>query len=129
VVKNVKLLRRVERCLVNAIFRWQRQRAKEVGVLGKPKGGVGSFTQMFSSALAMAPHLRPSLLQVQSHRKRAHSSVASQEDETPDQPGPEESEKPNEVGDVAEWAQQGLNLRPLPCEFGPGGWHVSAGVI
>ncbi len=57
VVKNVKLLRRVERCLVKAIFRWQRQRAKEVGVLGKPKGGVVSFTQMFSSALAMAPHL------------------------------------------------------------------------
>ncbi len=30
---------------------------------------------------------------------------------------------------TAEWAQQGLNLRPLPCEFGPGGWLPSASVI
>ena len=29
----------------------------------------------------------------------------------------------------AEWAQQGLNLRPLPCELDSGGWQPSAGVI
>jgi hypothetical protein len=30
--------------------------------------------------------------------------------------GREEPKKGNEVRGVAEWAQQGLNLRPLPCE-------------
>ena len=38
-VKDVKLLRSVERCLVKAIFRWQRLRAKGLGVVdGKPAG-------------------------------------------------------------------------------------------
>ena len=34
VVKNVKQLRAVERCLTKAIFRWQRRRAKQLGVAG-----------------------------------------------------------------------------------------------
>ncbi len=57
VVKDAKLLRRVERCLVRAIFRLQRRRAKALGVDGKPKGGAVSFVQMFNSALGLQPHL------------------------------------------------------------------------
>ena len=40
-----------------------------------------------------------------------------------------EAERPRVVAKTDGWAQQGLNLRPLPCEFGPGGWHASARVI
>src|SRR5713226_4791570 len=57
VVKDVKLWRAVERCLAKAIFRWQRQRAKSLGVRGEAKNGAVSFTQLFNSPLALQPHL------------------------------------------------------------------------
>jgi len=44
VVKEVKLWKAVERCLAKAIFRWQRQRAKGLGVRGEAKNGDVSFT-------------------------------------------------------------------------------------
>jgi hypothetical protein len=56
-VKEPKLLRKVERRLVEAIFRWQRQRAKELGASGKRAGGAVCFTQLFGSALQLQPHL------------------------------------------------------------------------
>ncbi|MHB8879421.1 MAG: transposase [Myxococcaceae bacterium] len=55
-VKDVKLLRGVERCLVKAIFRWQRRRAKQLGAKGKLAGGAVSFVQLFNSHLAAQPH-------------------------------------------------------------------------
>jgi hypothetical protein len=57
VVKDVKLLRSVEKCLVKAIFRWQRRRAKELGVDGTPAGAAVSFVQFFNGHLALQPHL------------------------------------------------------------------------
>ncbi len=56
VVKDVKLLRAVERCLTRAVFRWQRRRAKELGVSGKVACGAVSQLQLFSSSLAFQPH-------------------------------------------------------------------------
>jgi hypothetical protein len=56
-VKEPKLLRRVERRLVEAIFRWQRRCAKGLGGTGKRVGGAVSFVQLFSSSLTLAPHL------------------------------------------------------------------------
>jgi len=57
VVKEVKLLRRVERELVRAIFRWQRRRARELGREGKLLAGAVSFVQLFNGQLALQPHL------------------------------------------------------------------------
>ena len=57
VVKQPKLLRVLERCLTRAIFRWQRARAKKLGLRGKPQCGAVSFVQWFSSNLALQPHL------------------------------------------------------------------------
>ncbi len=56
-VKEPKLLRKVERRLVEAIFRWQRQRAKELGATSKRVGGAVCFTQLFGSALQLQPHV------------------------------------------------------------------------
>lgn len=56
VVKEAKLLRAVERCLTKAIFRFQRRRAKQLGVVGKPKSGAVCFTQLFNGHLALQPH-------------------------------------------------------------------------
>ena len=56
-VKEPKLLRRVERRLVEAIFRWQRHRAKGLGATGKRVGGAVSFTQLFNAQLGLSPHL------------------------------------------------------------------------
>lgn len=56
-VKEPKLLRKVERRLVEAVFRWQRHRAKELGARGKRMGGAVCFTQLFGSALQLQPHL------------------------------------------------------------------------
>jgi len=56
VVKDAKLLRAVERCLTKAIFRFQRRRAKQLGVVGKPKSGAVCFTQLFNGHLALQPH-------------------------------------------------------------------------
>lgn len=56
VMKDIKLLRHVEKRLLRAIFRWQRQRAKALGVVDKAFGGAVSQLQLFSSALALQPH-------------------------------------------------------------------------
>jgi hypothetical protein len=56
-VKEPKLLRLVERRLVEAIFRWQRQRARGLGANGTRAGGAVCFTQLFGSALQLSPHL------------------------------------------------------------------------
>jgi hypothetical protein len=56
-VKEPKLLRKVERRLVEAIFRWQRRRAKGLGATGRRAGGAVCFTQLFGSALQLQPHL------------------------------------------------------------------------
>lgn len=56
-VKEPKLLRKVERRLVEAIFRWQRHRAKELGATGKRVGGAVTFLQLFGSALQVQPHV------------------------------------------------------------------------
>ncbi len=56
-VKEPKLLRKLERRLVEAVFRWQRRRAKEVGATGRRVGGAVFFTQLFGSALQLQPHL------------------------------------------------------------------------
>ena len=55
-VKDVKLLRAVERNLTRAVFRWQRQRARQLGVAGQPKNGAVSFTQLFNAQLGLQPH-------------------------------------------------------------------------
>lgn len=57
VVKDASLLRAVERELVRAVFRWQRQRARGLGERGKSRCGAVSFAQMFGSALQLTPHL------------------------------------------------------------------------
>jgi hypothetical protein len=56
-VKEPKLLRKVERRMVEAIFRWQRHRAKELGATGKRAGGAVCFTQVFGSAFQLQPHV------------------------------------------------------------------------
>ena len=57
VVKEPRLLRVLERCLTRAIFRAQRAQVKKLGHLGKPQCGAVSFVQLFSSSLALQPHL------------------------------------------------------------------------
>jgi hypothetical protein len=57
VVKRPKLLKRVERRLLQSVFRWQRQRAKQLGAQGGLRGGAVAFTQYFGSALQLTPHL------------------------------------------------------------------------
>jgi ribosomal protein S27E len=57
VVKEPKLLRAVERCLVRSIFRWQRLRARQLGASGKKACGAVCFVQLFGSALQLTPHL------------------------------------------------------------------------
>jgi hypothetical protein len=56
-VKEPKLLRKVERRLVEAVFRWQRHRAKGLGGTSKRVGGAVSFVQLFSSSVTLAPHV------------------------------------------------------------------------
>jgi hypothetical protein len=56
-VKEPKLLRKVERRLVEAIFRWQRHQARGHGHRGKQAGAAICFTQWFGSALQLQPHL------------------------------------------------------------------------
>ncbi|MBL8953684.1 MAG: transposase zinc-binding domain-containing protein [Myxococcaceae bacterium] len=56
-VKEPKLLRLVERRLVESIFRWQRRRARALGARGKRLGGAVCFTQLFGSAFQLSPHL------------------------------------------------------------------------
>ena len=56
VIKDTQLLRSVEKRLLRAIFRWQRQKAKALGVQAKALSGAVSQLQLFSSALALQPH-------------------------------------------------------------------------
>ena len=55
-MKDTKLLRHVEKRLLRAIFRWQRQKAKALGLKAKAFSGAVSQLQLFSSALALQPH-------------------------------------------------------------------------
>ena len=57
VVKTPQLFKRVERQLVLAVWRWQRQRAKGLGHSGVLRGGAVAFAQFFGSALQLTPHL------------------------------------------------------------------------
>ena len=56
-VKEPKLLRKVERRLVEAVFRWQRHRAKGLGATGKRVGGAVSFLPLFNAQLGLSPHV------------------------------------------------------------------------
>lgn len=56
VMKDSQLLRLVEKQLLRAIFRWQRQKAKALGLEAKAFSGAVSQLQLFSSALALQPH-------------------------------------------------------------------------
>ena len=56
VMKDSQLLRQVEKRLLRAIFRWQRQKAKALGVQAQAFSGAVSQLQLFSSALALQPH-------------------------------------------------------------------------
>lgn len=56
-VKRPSLLRQVERCLVRSVFAWQRRRAKQLGVEGRPGCGAVAFTQLFNGHLGLQPHL------------------------------------------------------------------------
>lgn len=57
VVKAPKLLKAVERRLVRAVWRWQRQQGRRLGITGVVRGGAVAFTQYFGSALQLTPHL------------------------------------------------------------------------
>jgi hypothetical protein len=57
VVKRPVLLKRLERRLVRAVWRWQRQVARRLGVPGPLHGGAVVFTQWFGSSLQLTPHL------------------------------------------------------------------------
>jgi hypothetical protein len=57
VVKRPKLLQALESRLVQAVWRWQRQVARKLGVLGPLRGGAVVFTQWFGSMLQVTPHL------------------------------------------------------------------------
>ncbi len=56
-VKQRKLLRRVEKRLVQAVWRLQRAQGKRLGVTGKLHGGAVCFRQYFGSSLQLTPHL------------------------------------------------------------------------
>ncbi len=56
-VKMPGLVRKVERRLVRAVWRWQRARAKQLGFQGALHGGAVGFLQLFGSALQLTPHL------------------------------------------------------------------------
>jgi len=57
VVKQPKLLKRLEVRLVKAVWRWQRREAKRLGADGTLRGGAVCFWQWFGSALQLTPHL------------------------------------------------------------------------
>lgn len=57
VVKRPALLKRLEYRLVRAVWRWQRQVARRLGVVGPLRGGAVVFTQWFGSSLQLTPHL------------------------------------------------------------------------
>ncbi len=56
-MKDTKLLRGVEKKLVQAIGRWQRRRARELGIEGAVETGAVSFVQVFNGLLLLQPHL------------------------------------------------------------------------
>ncbi len=55
--KRPELVRCIERLLVRAVWRWQRARARKLGVEGTLRGGALGFLQLFGSALQLSPHL------------------------------------------------------------------------
>lgn len=57
VVKAPQLLKQVERRLVRAVWRGQRQSARQLGHTGPAFGGAVAFRQYFGSALQLTPHL------------------------------------------------------------------------
>ena len=58
VVKQPRLLKYLERRLLKAIWRWQRQQAKRAGLGARFSKGAGiCFTQWFGSRLQLTPHL------------------------------------------------------------------------
>lgn len=57
VVKRPALLKRLERRLVRAVWRWQRERARKLGGPGALQGGAICFWQWFGSSLQLTPHL------------------------------------------------------------------------
>jgi hypothetical protein len=56
-VKTPRLLKRVERRLVQGIFRWQRRAARRLAARGVLRCGAVAFTQYFGGALQLTPHL------------------------------------------------------------------------
>ena len=50
VMKDTKLLRAVEKKLVQAIARWQRRRARELGIEGEVETGAVSFDVLETEA-------------------------------------------------------------------------------
>lgn len=57
VVKQPRLLKRLEVRLAKAVWRWQRQQARRAGATGCLRGGAVCFWQWFGSALQLTPHL------------------------------------------------------------------------
>jgi hypothetical protein len=53
-VKRPALLKRLERRLVRAVWRWQRQAARRLGVSEPLRGGAVVFTQWFGSSLQLS---------------------------------------------------------------------------
>ena len=56
-VKEVRLFGAMEKRLVRAIGRWQRQAARRLGVEGELACGAVVFAQYFGSSLQLTPHL------------------------------------------------------------------------
>lgn len=57
VAKQPKLLKRIEKALVRAVWRWQRRVAKHLGISNRLVGGAVAFVQWFGSNLQLTPHL------------------------------------------------------------------------
>ena len=77
VMKDVKPLRHVEKRLLRAIFRWQRQRAKTLGVTAKAFNGAVSQLQLFSSSLALQPHWHVLVPEGVSRKSKIRKSASS----------------------------------------------------
>lgn len=56
-VKQPKLLKKVERRLVQSVWRLQRAQGRRLGVTGALRGGAVCFKQYFGSSLQLTPHL------------------------------------------------------------------------
>lgn len=56
-VKHPRLLKHLERRLVQSVWRLQRAQARRLGVSAKLRGGAVCFRQYFGSSLQLTPHL------------------------------------------------------------------------